>query len=193
MAPSRPARGFTLIEMLAVVVILGVLATIATVAYRRYVRASHVEEAQDMVINIRAAEEAFYGENNGYLDVSGCLGTNCTYPSRSPGAFKTSWGGPCGWCKNPASGWDGLAVSANGPVYYGYAVIADAATPPAGRGVGSAQVYHGRPLDVTNLGAGGNPWYFVEADGNLTGDNVHFTHVYGVSGMTQIFVDGADQ
>jgi type IV pilus assembly protein PilE len=192
MAVSRRARGFTLIEMLATVVIIGILATIATVAYRRYVRSSHVEEAQDMIINIRAAEEAFKSENTVYLDVSTCVGSSCTYPSPNPGAFKTAWGGACGTCKTQTS-WDGLGVSSNGPVYYGYAVVADAASPPSSRGIGAQQPYHGHPLDVTNLGAGGQPWYFVEADGNLTGDGVHFTHVYGMSGMTNIFVEGADQ
>ncbi len=180
-------------EMMATIVIIGILAAIAVVAYTKYVRASHVEEAQDMVIHIRQAEEAFFGENGAYLDVSGGVGTGHTYPSQNPGAFKTQWGGPCGWCTNPASGWDGLGVSTNGAVYYGYAVIADSTNTPGGRGIGAAQTYNGKPLDVTNLGIGGKPWYFVEADGNISGDGVNFSHVYGMSGMTQIFVDGAER
>jgi prepilin-type N-terminal cleavage/methylation domain-containing protein len=185
----RGARGFTLIELLSVVVIIGVLATVATVAYRRYVRASHVEEAQDVIIGIRSAEEAFFAENGVYLDVSGSLGTNCKYPSQSPGAFKTAWGGPCSCCTNSNS-WTALTFAPSAPVFYGYSVVADAAVAPAGRGINLSGVSNAGP-DVTGLGAGGKPWYFVEADANISGDGVNFTHVYGMSGLTELIVDGA--
>jgi type II secretory pathway pseudopilin PulG len=176
--------------MMIVVAVIGVLAALGTVAYTRYVRASHAEEAQDMVVNIRAAEEAFLAENGAYLDVSGCVGTGCSYPSQTPGSFATAWGGACGWCKNPAIGWTGLTVAPSVPVYYGYSVIADSTNPPSSRGLGT-QMYNGQPLNLSALGAHGAPWYFVEADGNITGDGVNFTHVYGMSGSKQIFVNGA--
>jgi len=188
MGLRRRARAFTLIEMMIVVVVVGVLSVIALVAYRRWVRSAHVGEAQDMVANIRAAEEAFYAENGGYLDVSGCLGKGCSYPSQNPGAFATQWGGPCSWCKNPLTGWSGLTVHASAPVYFGYSVIADAQTPPSGR-VGTKTV-NGQALDLSQMGLNGSPWYFVEADANISGDGVSFTHVYGMSGTSQIFVDG---
>jgi type IV pilus assembly protein PilA len=188
---SRPrARGFTLIEILITIVVVGILAGLAVVGFSRYIRASHTEEAQDIVIHIRAAEEAFYAENGAYLDVSGCVGTGCSYPSKNPGAFATTWGAQCTWCKNPNVGWSGLAYQPSKPVYFGYSVIADAATGPLGRGLGT-QAVNGQPLNLTNLGANGAPWYFIEADANITGDGTSFTHVYGMSGMTQLFVEGS--
>jgi type IV pilus assembly protein PilE len=187
---QRRSRGFTLIELLTAVVLVGVLAMIATVTYRRYVRASRVEEAQDVVIGLRTAEEAFFAENGSYLDVTGCVGANCSYPSQNPGAFKTAWGGACGWCTKPSSGFGGLAYQPNGPVFFGYAVVADAAKAPSARGVPIASV-SALGLDITALGAGSKPWYFIEADGNVSGDGVNFTHVYGMSGLTQLIVDGA--
>jgi type IV pilus assembly protein PilA len=190
MTSRRRARGFTLIELLITIVLVGILAVLAVVGFTRYIRASHTEEAQDIVTHIRTAEEAFYAENGAYLDVSGCVGTNCSYPSKSPGAFATAWGAPCTWCKNPGVGWSGLAYQPSKPVYFGYSVIADAAVAPVGRGLG-AQTVNGKPLDLTNLGANAAPWYFVEADANITGDNTNFTHVYGMSGMTQLFVEGS--
>ncbi len=189
MGSRRQARGFTLIEMLVVVVLIGILATIATVAYRRYVRASHLEEAQDMVVHIRAAEESFLAENGAYLDVSGRLGTGYSYPSGSPGAFATAWGARCTTCTNPAIGWTGLAVMPTAPVFYGYSVIADSTNAPVSRGVPSLTASTG--VDISGLGADGAPWYFVEADGNISGDGTSFTHVYGMSGLTQILVVGA--
>ena len=187
MGSSRRARGFTLIELAIVVVIVGVVATLAFVAYHRYVRSSRVTEAKDMVGNIRTAEEAFAAENSGYLDVTGCLGAGCTYPLQHPSNSKTGWGGACGWCKNPATGWNALTVTPNGPVMFGYSVIADQAQPPSARV--PALTVNGQPLDISAMNNGA-PWYFIEADANISGDGVSFTHVYGMSGTNVIYVDG---
>jgi type IV pilus assembly protein PilA len=175
--------------MLIVVAIIGVLAALAVVAYRRWVRSSFIAEGQDMVSNIRSAEESFIAENGGYLDVSGALGVGHTYPLASPGSSKTAWGGPCGacCCTKPVIGWSGLGVSPSGPVVFGYSVIADQATPPTTR-VGTKTV-NGQTLDLTAMGNGA-PWYFVEADANVSGDGVSYTHVYGMSGTSRIYVDG---
>ncbi|HEY8041053.1 MAG TPA: prepilin-type N-terminal cleavage/methylation domain-containing protein [Polyangiaceae bacterium] len=186
MGCRRRTRGFTLIEAMIVVVVVGVLALLAVVAYRRWVQSSYVAEAQDMVSNIRTAEEGFYAENGGYLDVSGCLGINCTYPLQKPGSSKTAWGGPCGWCTNPTTAWGGLTVHPNAPLIFGYAVIADKAIPMSSR-VGAIKV-NGKLIDVTSAPAGA-PWYFVEADANVSGDSLHYMHVYGMAGNNQIWVD----
>jgi prepilin-type N-terminal cleavage/methylation domain-containing protein len=55
---KRHPRGFTLIEMMIVVVIVGVLAMLAVVGFRKLVQSSHVSEATNMVQNIRVAQEA---------------------------------------------------------------------------------------------------------------------------------------
>jgi prepilin-type N-terminal cleavage/methylation domain-containing protein len=187
MGSSRRSRGFTLIEAMIVVIIVGVVATLAVVAYRRWVRSSYVAEAQNVVANIRSAEESFASENTGYLDVTGCLGAGCTYPLQHPSNIKTQWGGACGWCKNPATGWNALTVNPNAPVIFGYSVIADQAQPPSAR-VPTVTV-NGQPLDLSAMNNGA-PWYFVEADANVSGDGVNFTHVYGMSGTNTIYVDG---
>ena len=183
----RHSRGLTLIEMMVVVAIIGILALLAIVGYRRWVRSSYVAEANDVVTNIRSSEESFLAENGAYLDVTGCLGDGCTYPLQHPGSSKTAWGGPCGWCTKPASGWSGLTVHPNAPVIFGYSVIADQATPPSTR-VGQKTV-NGAAIDMTVMGNGA-PWLFVEADANVSGDGVNYTHVYALSGTNKIFVDG---
>ena len=46
---GRRERGFTLIEMMVVVVIVGILAMLAVVGYRKLVQTAHVSEATNMV------------------------------------------------------------------------------------------------------------------------------------------------
>jgi prepilin-type N-terminal cleavage/methylation domain-containing protein len=193
MARSRRSRAFTLIEAMIVVAIVGVLAVLATVAYRRWVRAAYVSEAQDMVANIRTGEQAFYGENGAYLNVTAGLGPPHDYPTATPGASKTQWGAPCATCAN-ANAWLTLGIQSNAPVAFGYSVVAGDGV----KVVPSALIANkwGPPSvngQVMSLAAmsNGQPWYFVEADANISGDGTSFTHVYGMSGDNHIFIDGA--
>lgn len=192
MLSGRRARGFTLIEMMIAVAIVGVLALIATVGYRRWVKASFVAEGQDMIASIRTQEEAFLAENGAYLNVSNGLGPPNTYPSQKPGATKTAWGAPCTTCLAPNS-WQSLGVQASAPVAFGYSVI-------AGDGVKvlpSALItnewgppsINGTTLSLTAL-QNGQPWFFAEADANVSGDTVSWMHIYGMSGTNQIMIDG---
>src|ERR1019366_3513006 len=67
MFPMRDERAFTLIEAMVVVILVGILAVVAGLGYRRWVRSSYMGEAQDMLTNIRMAEETFRSENGAYL------------------------------------------------------------------------------------------------------------------------------
>lgn len=168
-----------------VVVLVTILAMVAYVGYHRWVMSSALTEAQNMVTGIRTAEESFYAENGAYLDVTGGIGAGTTYPSQHPGAFKTAWGAPCGWCVKQ---WDQLAVSPDGPLFFGYSVVADSAVTPAGRGV--AITVNGQAIDLSSMN--GRPWYAIEADGDTDGDG-KFSHVYAVSATgasSRIWVDG---
>lgn len=56
----------TLIELMIVVVVIAVLASIAIPSYRQYVLRSHRVEAKAALLNLAAAQEKFYLQNNTY-------------------------------------------------------------------------------------------------------------------------------
>ena len=76
-AVSRPraasAAGFTLIELMIVVVIIGVIAAIAYPSYQRSVRESNRSEAHAALTTLAALQERFFSNQNSY----GNLGTTC--------------------------------------------------------------------------------------------------------------------
>jgi prepilin-type N-terminal cleavage/methylation domain-containing protein len=182
MPVARRSRAFTLIEAMIVVVIVGVLAVLAAVAYHKWILSSYLGEAQDMLNNIRSAEETFKAENGGYLNVSTSLDTNGTdtsglYPSTHPmGNFSTGWGGPCGVCSGGS--WAALNVNPSGPVRFGYAVVAGA--------TGSAPPdipVNGAKQNTAAMSLGG-PWFIAEAVCDVDSD--------GKSPDTMIFATSAN-
>jgi type IV pilus assembly protein PilE len=63
-------RGFSLIEVMIVVVIVAILASIAIPSYRQYVLRTHRTEAKRTLLNVAAAQEKFYLQNNTYAGPS---------------------------------------------------------------------------------------------------------------------------
>jgi type IV pilus assembly protein PilE len=61
-------RGVTLLELMVVILILGLLASIAVPSYRQYVMRAHRAEAKSALLNLAAAQEKFYLQNNTYAD-----------------------------------------------------------------------------------------------------------------------------
>ena len=64
------ARGFTLIELMIVVVVVAILAAIAIPSYRQYVLRTNRTEAKRTLLNVAAAQEKFYLQNNSYAGSS---------------------------------------------------------------------------------------------------------------------------
>jgi type IV pilus assembly protein PilE len=61
-------RGMTLIELVIVVAIVALLATVAIPSYRQFLLRSHRAEAKSALLNLAAAQEKFYLQNNTYTE-----------------------------------------------------------------------------------------------------------------------------
>lgn len=71
---KRPRiAGFTLIELMIVVVIIAILASIAVPAYTSSVRKSRRTEAKTALLDLAAREERYYATQNVYADTPAAL------------------------------------------------------------------------------------------------------------------------
>lgn len=66
--------GFTLLELIVTVIIIGIIASIALPRYLRVVEKGRSSEARNVLGQIRAAEEAYFFENNAYTSSVATLG-----------------------------------------------------------------------------------------------------------------------
>lgn len=62
----KQERGFTLLELMIVVVIIAILAAIAIPSYGRYAIRAHRVDGQELLLRIANAQERFYATNNHY-------------------------------------------------------------------------------------------------------------------------------
>lgn len=70
----RPATGFTLIELMIVVVIASILLTIAIPSYRHYIQQSRRTEAKTALLDLAGREQRFFSTQNSFTTSFTSLG-----------------------------------------------------------------------------------------------------------------------
>jgi len=159
-------RGFTLVELMTVVVIAGILAALAFGSLRQHVSAAWGAEALNMVQSIRAAEERYRSEHMMYLDVS----TDEAWFPRDPrgtaaGSRQAFYYAPEDEEHADNLRWLQLRPTAPGPVRFGYLVNAGTAdvNMTAAASPGPAATWPTPPKDN---------WYVIQAIGDPDGDGI---------------------
>ena len=66
----RNAKGFTLIELMVVIIIVGVLASISVPIYKQYTQKARAAEGQALCGSVASAEKVYFAEHNAYLAVA---------------------------------------------------------------------------------------------------------------------------
>lgn len=77
-------KGFTLIEVMIVVVIIGILSAIAYPSYTEYVMRANRSEGQAYLIDVAARQERFYSQNNSYVNKESDVGKLGLSGNKSP-------------------------------------------------------------------------------------------------------------
>jgi len=65
----KNASGFSLIELMIVIVIIGILMGISLPAYQGYVLRSHRTDAHSALLDLAARQERFVAQNNSYTNL----------------------------------------------------------------------------------------------------------------------------
>ena len=155
-------EGFTLTELMIVVVIIGILAAIAIPAFGTYIQQVRANEAPGFLAEIRNRQESYRSEFGRYCAVSGGA-FGVFEPAAIPGADPTTF-------MATGTAWQQLGARPDGLVRFQYATIAgDPGTVPAGPS--------GTGFDGTDF------WFVSQARGDLDADGVIFTFESYSAGM----------
>ena len=163
-------RGFTLIELMAVVAITGILAVAGVSLFHQQMLAAQGNEAIGVIQAIRSAQEAYAAENHVYLNVSTASGGISWYPNPTPNSARWAWvqEGHADYSR-----WRALAPPVNQAVRFGYLVNAG----EAGSKVPELQL-KAPPTFPSPMILG---WYTIQARGDVNGNGIFAS--YAASNM----------
>jgi len=89
-ASARRVRGFSLIELMTVLVVIGVLAAVAWPSYQQYVIRSNRAAAQSFMMTIAGRQEQYLLTNRSYTTTIGTGGLGLNAPTETNGRYNFS-------------------------------------------------------------------------------------------------------
>ena len=120
---KKVLAGFTLVELMIVVVILGILAAVAIPAFTRYVKRSKTSEATGNISKIYQGEVAYFNQSS-EQSVASFASASAT-PSAEPTESKYA-AQPLAFTTD--SGWSAIGFSVDSPLYYQYSATGTASS-----------------------------------------------------------------
>lgn len=85
----KTQKGFTLVELMIVVVIVGILASVAIPAYGNYVRRGKIAEATTNLSSLRVNMEQWYQDNRTYLTACDGVAPDVAMPTAPAAQYFT--------------------------------------------------------------------------------------------------------
>lgn len=161
------SAGFSLVELMMVVVIIGVLSALALPAYMRHRLRGQAVEATEILSRIVAAQEAYRAEFNSYSDASNdfTLSGVGSHVSGGLGAWHPSTGtGQRNFYVGLPASWNQLGVRPRDLVRYSYATCAGNPGVAPSLGLAGDLGYTALPLAQQGI------WFFAAATGDLDGN-----------------------
>ncbi len=153
--------GFTLVELMIVVVIIGVLSVLAVVGFRKNTFSARNSEAVQFLGAVRAAQENYFSAYGQYCGAPQPDEWPAAMPS--PDSGKLDWGSPVA-----GNAWRDLGVRSPGRTWFQYRLASgragQAVVPPPG---GACDQVAGGANPIQN---GARPWFWVQARGDFDGD-----------------------
>lgn len=166
---SRAALGFSLVELMMVVVIIGVLSAIAMPAYMRQRLRGQAVEGTEVLSRIVAAQEAYRAEFNSYSDASNdpTLSGAGSHTTGGIGAWWPALGtGQRSFYSNLPAAWNQLGVRPREMVRFSY--VTCAGNPGVLPSVGASGDLGYAALPAAQQGI----WYYASASADLDEDGV---------------------
>jgi prepilin-type N-terminal cleavage/methylation domain-containing protein len=114
--PAGGTQGFTLIELMVVVVIIGILAALALARYNVTAHQSKEKEADILLHQVYSLQQAYYANYGTYANTQADLAVVGFAPPTAVKYFNWTGAVTIPLCLSPTGPWNGRGIDVNGKI-----------------------------------------------------------------------------